>query len=163
MENREAWCAAVHGVTKCQTQLSDWTTTCTQSPLAKTGTFCGLQSRKETSLAGHRALRTESVAAHTAKNTKFTKLAQKSDQQRTTPKSNNKARREGRTWFPELWHNNNMQNAQFSMKKKKGTQRNRKIQPNTGRKSNQKKPSLRKHKHWTYWTKTLNKLLGVKD
>ena len=64
--------------------------------------------------------------------------------------------------FPELWHNNNMQNAQFSMKKK-GTQRNRKIQPNTGRKSNQKKPSLRKHKHWTYWTKTLNKLLGVKD
>ena len=23
--NREAWHAAVHGVTKCQTQLSDWT------------------------------------------------------------------------------------------------------------------------------------------
>ena len=25
--NREAWCAAVHGVTKSQTWLSDWTTT----------------------------------------------------------------------------------------------------------------------------------------
>jgi len=24
--NREAWCAAVHGVANCQTQLSDWTT-----------------------------------------------------------------------------------------------------------------------------------------
>ena len=24
---REAWCAAVHGATKSQTQLSDWTTT----------------------------------------------------------------------------------------------------------------------------------------
>ena len=23
--DREAWCAAVHGVTKCQTRLSDWT------------------------------------------------------------------------------------------------------------------------------------------
>ena len=27
--DREAWCAAVHGVTKSQTQLSDWTTTTT--------------------------------------------------------------------------------------------------------------------------------------
>ena len=26
MKNREAWCAAVYGVTKSQTQLSDWTT-----------------------------------------------------------------------------------------------------------------------------------------
>ena len=25
--DREVWCAAVHGVTKSQTQLSDWTTT----------------------------------------------------------------------------------------------------------------------------------------
>ena len=27
MENRETWCVAVHGVTKSQTWLSDWTTT----------------------------------------------------------------------------------------------------------------------------------------
>ena len=26
VKNREAWCAAVHGVTKSQTRLSDWTT-----------------------------------------------------------------------------------------------------------------------------------------
>ena len=26
VKDREAWCAAVHGVTKCQTQLSNWTT-----------------------------------------------------------------------------------------------------------------------------------------
>ena len=25
MKNREAWCAAVHGVTKIRTRLSDWT------------------------------------------------------------------------------------------------------------------------------------------
>ena len=27
VKGREAWCAAVHGVTKNQTQLSNWTTT----------------------------------------------------------------------------------------------------------------------------------------
>ena len=27
VKEREAWNAAVHGVTKCQTQLGDWTTT----------------------------------------------------------------------------------------------------------------------------------------
>ena len=27
VKDREAWCAVVHGVTKSQTQLSDWTTT----------------------------------------------------------------------------------------------------------------------------------------
>ena len=26
VKDREAWCAVVHGVTKCQTQLSNWTT-----------------------------------------------------------------------------------------------------------------------------------------
>ena len=29
VKDREPWCAAVHGVTKCQTRLSDWTTTAT--------------------------------------------------------------------------------------------------------------------------------------
>ena len=28
VKNRKTWCAAVHGVTKSQTRLSDWTTTC---------------------------------------------------------------------------------------------------------------------------------------
>ena len=27
VKDRAAWCAAVHGVTKCRTQLRDWTTT----------------------------------------------------------------------------------------------------------------------------------------
>ena len=29
VKDRKAWCVAVHGATKSQTQLSDWTTTCT--------------------------------------------------------------------------------------------------------------------------------------
>ena len=33
VKDREAWCAAVHGVTKSQTQLSDWTTKTTISHL----------------------------------------------------------------------------------------------------------------------------------
>ena len=32
VKDREAWCAAVHGVTKSQTQLSDSTTTTTTAP-----------------------------------------------------------------------------------------------------------------------------------
>ena len=36
--DREAWCAAAHGVTKSQTRLSDWTElTCKK---IKTGLFC---------------------------------------------------------------------------------------------------------------------------
>ena len=31
VKDREAWCAAVHGITKNQTQLSDWTTATTKS------------------------------------------------------------------------------------------------------------------------------------
>ena len=33
VKDREAWCAAVHGVTKSQTQLSDWTTSSLNSRL----------------------------------------------------------------------------------------------------------------------------------
>ena len=33
VKDREAWCAAVHGVTKSQTQLSEWTTT--NTPIIK--------------------------------------------------------------------------------------------------------------------------------
>ena len=35
VKKREAWCAAVHGVAKSQTRLSDWTTTTTYSRLVK--------------------------------------------------------------------------------------------------------------------------------
>ena len=37
--DREAWCAAVHGVTKSWTRLSDWTTTCKFNPFSKQG-YC---------------------------------------------------------------------------------------------------------------------------
>ena len=33
VKDREAWCAAVHGITKSQTRLSDWTTTNKHLPL----------------------------------------------------------------------------------------------------------------------------------
>ena len=38
IKDREAWCAAVHGITKSQTWLSDWTTTkCKYVPWLGTG------------------------------------------------------------------------------------------------------------------------------
>ena len=40
VKDREAWHAAVHGVTKCQTRLSGWTTTTRWvQPIAKTGMY----------------------------------------------------------------------------------------------------------------------------
>ena len=46
VKDREGWHAAVHGVAKSQTQLSDWTTTelfC-KGPRSKYIWFCGAQS-----------------------------------------------------------------------------------------------------------------------
>ena len=40
MKDREAWCTAVHGVTKCQTWLSDWAEQQTQVPKSRTPTAC---------------------------------------------------------------------------------------------------------------------------
>ena len=42
--DREAWCAAVHGVTKSQTQLSDWTTTIIAMVLAWRQTYRSMES-----------------------------------------------------------------------------------------------------------------------
>ena len=42
--DREAWCAAVHGVTKSQTQLSDWTTTIIAMVLAWRQTYRLMES-----------------------------------------------------------------------------------------------------------------------
>ena len=40
-EDKEAWCAAVHGVRKSQTQLSDWKTTTTiKLSGSKLSNFC---------------------------------------------------------------------------------------------------------------------------
>ena len=51
VKDREAWCAAVRGITKTQTQLSDWTTT-------KQGGMCGwsrVSKRRKWSQRGDRA------------------------------------------------------------------------------------------------------------
>ena len=40
--DREAWCAAVHGVTKSQTRLSDWTELKTSSDSTKTAKHVGI-------------------------------------------------------------------------------------------------------------------------
>ena len=44
VKDREAWCAAVHGVTKSQTQLSDWTTTIIAMVLAWRQTYRSMES-----------------------------------------------------------------------------------------------------------------------
>ena len=43
-KNREAWCAAVHGVSKSQTRLSDWTTTTTTTMNAEVAPRCSCQT-----------------------------------------------------------------------------------------------------------------------
>jgi len=40
--DREAWCAAVHGVAKCQTWLNDWTELTTTSPLQRSSLTASL-------------------------------------------------------------------------------------------------------------------------
>ena len=52
VKNREAWCAAVHGVPKNQTQLSNWTTTATWSARVWVNTTKMVNSRRR----GNRSL-----------------------------------------------------------------------------------------------------------
>ena len=45
VKDREAWCAAVHGVTKSRTRLSNWTTTKGKQKVALACLWCFLKSR----------------------------------------------------------------------------------------------------------------------
>ena len=45
VKDREAWCAAVHGVTKSQTQFSDWTATTVRHHSGKTPESKPVQQR----------------------------------------------------------------------------------------------------------------------
>ena len=45
LKDREAWCAAVHGVTKSRTWLSNWTTTKGKQKVALACLWCFLKSR----------------------------------------------------------------------------------------------------------------------
>ena len=48
VKDKGAWCAAVYGIAKSQTRLSDWTTTATYTVKWTSVSFSKLQSSKNT-------------------------------------------------------------------------------------------------------------------